>query len=59
MPVQPVTDSIDVEAIPHIAFYCHGEMLEASSQFPSFPDAKPLQRLVQVRRGVLGQLALG
>ncbi|CAL5224823.1 g7574 [Coccomyxa viridis] len=26
--MRPVTDSVDVESIPHIAFYCRGELLE-------------------------------
>ncbi len=33
MHVQHLAESIDVEAIPHVAFYCNGKMIDVS--FPT------------------------
>ena len=30
MHVQHLAESIDVESIPHVAFYCNGKMIEVS-----------------------------
>lgn len=42
MHVQHLAESIDVEAIPHVAFYCNGKMIDVSFLQPYMQCYLPL-----------------